>query len=79
VVIDLPVAQNLSAKFNGFSILEEALGSEQYGICFRNGDDDLCKKVEDGIMKLVDDGTYLNLAEKYGLDANVLCLLSKAE
>ena len=79
VVIDLPVAQNLSAKFKGFTILEEALGSEQYGICFRKGDDDLCKKVEDGIMKLVDDGTYLKLAEKYGLDANVLCLLNKAE
>ncbi|MBR2854138.1 MAG: transporter substrate-binding domain-containing protein [Clostridia bacterium] len=79
VVIDLPVAQTLSAKFNGFTILEETLGSEQYGICFRKGEEDLCKKVEDGIMKLVENGTYLSLAEKYGLDANVLCLLNKAE
>ena len=77
VVIDLPVAQNLSAKFNGFVILEETLGSEQYGICFRNGDDELCKKFEDAIMKLVEDGTYLSLAQKYGLDENVLCLLNK--
>ena len=30
-------------------------------------------------MKLVEDGTYLSLAEKYGLDPNVLCLLPKAE
>ena len=79
VVIDLPVAQNLAGRYEGFVILEETLGSEQYGICFRNGDDELCKKVEDGIMKLVEDGTYLRLAEKYGLDANVLCLLNKAE
>ena len=79
VVIDLPVAQNLAAKFGGFQILEETLGSEQYGICFRNGDDELCKQVEDGIMKLVEDGTYEALAEKYGLDANVLCLLNAAE
>ena len=79
VVIDLPVAQSLAAKFEGFVILEESLGSEQYGICFRNGDDELCKQVEDGIMKLVEDGTYLALAEKYGLDANVLCLLNNAE
>jgi len=79
VVVDLPVAQNLAKKYNGFVILEETLGSEQYGICFRKGDDELCKKVEDGIMKLVNDGTYLALAEKYGLDANVLCLLNTAE
>ena len=79
VVIDLPGAQNLASRFNGFVILEETLGSEQYGICFRKGEEDLCKKVEEGIMKLVENGTYLSLAEKYGLDANVLCLLNKAE
>ena len=79
VVIDLPVAQNLAAKFQGFQILDEVLGSEQYGICFRNGDDELCKQVEDAILQLVEDGTYLSLAEKYGLDANVLCLLNSAE
>jgi len=79
VVIDLPVAQNLSAKFSGFKILDETLGSEQYGICFRKGEEELCGQVEEGIMKLVEDGTYLALAEKYGLDANVLCLLNKAE
>jgi len=77
VVIDLPVAQNLAAKFNGFIILDETLGSEQYGICFRNGEEELCKKVEDAIMQLVADGTYLTLAQKYGLDENVLCLLNK--
>ena len=77
VVIDLPVAQNLASRYNDFVILEETLGSEQYGICFRNGDDELCKKVEDAIMKLVEDGTYLKLAQKYGLEENVLCLLNK--
>ena len=79
VVIDLPVAETLKKKFGGMAILEETLGSEQYGICFRSGDDALCAKVEEGIMKLVEDGTYLALAEKYELDPNVLCLLPKAE
>ena len=79
VVIDLPVAQTLQKKFSGLVILDENLGSEQYGICFRSGDDALCAQVEEGIMKLVEDGTYLSLAEKYGLDPNVLCLLPKAE
>ena len=77
VVIDLPVAQNLAGRFNGFVILHAPLGSEQYGICFRNGDDELCKKFEDAIMQLVEDGTYLSLAQKYGLEENVLCLLNK--
>ena len=79
VVIDLPVAQNLAGRFNGFVILEETLGSEQYGICFRKGDEALCAQVEEGIMKLVADGTYQSLGEKYGLDTNVLCLLNAAE
>ena len=79
VVIDLPVAQNLASRFNGFIILDEQLGSEQYGICFRNGEEELCKQVEDAIMQLVENGTYASLAEKYGLDTNVLCLLNKAE
>ena len=77
VVIDLPVAQNLASRFANFVILDETLGSEQYGICFRNGDDTLCKQFEDAIMQLVEDGTYLKLAQKYGLDENVLCLLYK--
>ncbi len=77
VVIDLPVAQNLASRFNGFVILEDNLGSEQYGICFRNGDDALCKQFENAIMQLVENGTYLSLAQKYGLDENVLCLLNK--
>ena len=34
-------------------------------------------KVVSSIMKLVEDGTYLSLAQKYGLDENVLCLLNK--
>ena len=74
VVVDLPVAQNLASRFANFVILDETLGSEQYGICFRNGDDTLCKQFEDAIMQLVEDGTYLKLAQKYGLDENVLCL-----
>jgi len=77
VVIDLPVAKNLKEKFASFVILDGVLGTEQYGICFRNGDDELCKQFEDAIMKLVEDGTYLALAQKYGLDEDQLSLLIK--
>lgn len=76
VVIDLPVAKAHQARNANFVILDDSLGSEQYGICFRKGDEALCQQVEAGIMKLVEDGTYLSLGQKYGLEENVLCLLN---
>jgi polar amino acid transport system substrate-binding protein len=79
VVVDLPVAEKHQRENADLVILEENLGSEQYGICFRKGDEELCKKVEESFMKLVEDGTYKTLAEKYGLKDEVLCLLNKAE
>ncbi len=79
VVIDVPVAKNLAAKFSGFVILDENLGDEQYAICFRKGATELCAQVQDAFMQLVENGTYLALAEKYGLDPNALCLLNQAE
>ena len=37
----------------------------------------MCAQVEEAFMQLVADGTYISLAEKYGLDTSALCL--KAE
>ena len=34
----------------------------------------MMQQVEDAFMKLVEDGTYLALAEKYGLDTASMCL-----
>ena len=75
VVVDLPVAKSLAAKYSDFVILEENLGSEQYGICFRLDDTEMCKQVEEAYSKLVKDGTYKTLAEKYELDLNQMCML----
>ena len=77
VIVDLPVAVNLCEKYADFVILDGSLGSEQYGILFRAGEEETCKQVEDALMKLVEDGTYLSLGEKYGLEKEVLCLLNK--
>ena len=65
VVVDQPVAVSYAAKNAGFTILEDNLGTEQYGIAFRAGDEALCKSVEDAVAKLVADGTYAKIAEKY--------------
>lgn len=78
IAIDVGVAAAKIAEYGDeYMMLDESIASEEYGICFRKADAEMCKQVEDAYMKLVEDGTYLSLAEKYGLDTNALCLLSK--
>ena len=60
-----------------YVILDESIAAEQYGICFRKDDAAICEAVEGAFMQLVENGTYVSLAEKYGLDTAALCLLSK--
>ncbi len=77
VFVDKPVAEAYAAEHDGFSIIDENLGAEQYGIAFRSGDEELCKQVEDAVQKLVDDGTYEKIAEKYPDIQNNLLFLDK--
>ena len=60
-------------------ILDEILGNEQYGILYRAGDEEICKKMDEAVMQLVADGTYLQLVEKYSLDKEYFTLLQAAE
>lgn len=45
-------------------VIEENLGAEEYGIAFREGDDETCKIVEAAVFELVKNGTYNKIAEK---------------
>lgn len=65
VLVDLPVAKAYISEHEGFEILDEALGGEQYGICFRSDDQELCDMIEGAVAELVADGTYKQIAEKY--------------
>ena len=65
VLVDLPVAKDYISEHEGFVILDEELGGEQYGICFRSDDQALCDKIEGAIADLVADGTYKEIADKY--------------
>ena len=78
IAIDVGVAAAKIAEYGDeYVMLDESIAAEEYGICFRKGDAEMCAQVEEAFMKLVEDGTYLSLAEKYGMDVNALCLLSK--
>lgn len=65
VFVDYPVAKEYQSEHEGFEILDEEFGEEQYGIAFRSSDQALCDKIEDAVQELVADGTYAKIAEKY--------------
>ncbi len=77
VFVDMPVAAAYVAEHDGLKIIDEQLGAEQYGIAFRSGDEELCKKVDDAVQELVADGTYAKIAEKYPDIVNNLLFLQK--
>lgn len=75
VIVDKPVAVSYAESNKGFTVLDEGLGAEQYGIAFRAGDKELCATVEDAVAQLVANGTYAEIAAKYPDIANNLTLL----
>ena len=78
VIVDKPVAVSYAESNKGFTVLDEGLGAEQYGIAFRAGDEELCATVEDAVAQLVANGTYAEIAAKYPDIANNLTLLGCA-
>ena len=75
VFVDAPVAKAYAAENEGFKIIDEQLGAEQYGIAFRSGDEALCEAIEGAVKELVEDGTYAEIAAKYPDIVNNLLFL----
>lgn len=75
VIVDKPVAVSYAEKNGGFTVLDEGLGAEQYGIAFRADDADLCAAIEGAVAELVSNGTYAEIAAKYPDIVNNLTLL----
>ena len=75
IAIDIGVANQKIAEYGeDYYAVAEPFAAEKYGICFRKDDADICAQVEDAYTQLVEDGSYIELAEKYGLDTANLCL-----
>ncbi len=73
VAIDIGVAQyQVSSKDNpdAFSILDDSISSEQYGIGFKKGNDALRDQVQETLDEMFEDGTVAKIAENYS-DAGV--------
>ena len=77
VFVDQPVAMDFVSKNEGYVILDEALGAEQYGIAFRASDAELCAVIENAVAQLVENGTYAEIAAKYPDIVNNLIFLAR--
>lgn len=77
VFVDYPVAAAYAAKNPGFTVINENLGAEQYGIAFRSGDQELCDQIEAAVQQLVEDGTYAEIAANYPDIVSNLIYLNK--
>lgn len=72
LAIDVGVANyQIESRGEGFVIIEEPLATEQYGVGFKLGNEELKDKVEKTLLEMVDDGTFMQIAEKYGLTDSV--------
>ncbi len=65
VFVDKPVADTFVSENEGFTVINEELGAEQYGIAFRSGDADMNTSIQEAIDALVENGTYAEIAAKY--------------
>lgn len=75
VAIDIGVAQyQIEQREDGaYVMLEEKLATEQYGIGFLLGNEELRDTVQKTLNEMVEDGTFAKIAEEWGLSDSV-CL-----
>ena len=76
IAMDIGVAKyQIENRDNGedYEILEEHLNSEKYAVGFKKGNTELCDTVNADLDKLLADGTFDKLAEKYEL-TDMVCL-----
>ena len=75
VAMDIGVAEyDIKNKNNtdDFSILDQYITTEKYGVGFKKGNTDLKDKVQTTLDEMFADGTVLKIAEKYGISEDAL-------
>lgn len=74
LAVDIGVADyQIASRGDGYVILDEKLATEQYGIGFLLGNEELKEQVEETLLEMAEDGKFMEIAEKYGLEDSV-CL-----
>ena len=66
IAVDIGVAQyQLTSRGDTFRKLEKPLSTEQYGIGFKKGNEELRDAVQEKLFEMYEDGTFQKIAEKY--------------
>lgn len=65
VIIDNEPAKAFVKANKGLKILDTAYTEEEYAICFKKGNTELQKKVNDALNELIKDGTVQKIIDKY--------------
>ena len=75
IAVDIGIAQYQldSRADDSLKMLDEPLSTEQYAIGFNLGNTELRDQVQEGLNQLVENGTFMELAEKYEL-ADMVCI-----
>lgn len=72
VAMDIGVANyQIEQRGDKYVILEEAIVTEEYGIGFLKGNEELRDKVQETLDEMAKDGTVAKIAEKWGLSDSV--------
>ena len=79
ICMDIGVANyEIESRGDKFMMLEDRLSSEEYGIGFKNGNTELRDKVQATLLDMLADGTFDEIAEKWGLEESI-CLTADDE
>lgn len=79
ICMDIGVANyEIDSRGDKFIMLEDRLSSEEYGIGFKLGNTELRDTVQNTLFEMLDDGTFDEIAQKWGLEESV-CLSAEAD
>lgn len=74
ICMDIGVANyEMEARGGAFTMLDEQVSTEQYGIGFKLGNSELRDIVQETLLEMLDDGTFNKIAKEWGLE-DCVCL-----
>lgn len=75
VIVDFGVAKYLQSKNSNLIIVAEAVAQETYAVGFKKGNTELCKAINDELVKVGKDAAFIQgLCEKYGVEYEAFLL-----
>lgn len=72
ICMDIGVASyEIESRGNVFSMLDEHISTEEYGVGFLKGNTELRNQVQSTLLEMLDDGTFEKIAGEWGLQSSV--------